>query len=205
MFPRADRGRLALEKTKNRFAGRARLISSQIMSGDGHMSVDCVLGAVTSPSMARTTGNESARRFEAGTNGAASAYKHVCGKVGPVGVGQNSTRRLIRAPQGPIREDALVRPLAIAALGALHRARAVLPTPQGCDRCSRIRKPECERLACKAAPFCGVLALARPSTSPIRSDRRVSYPDTKLREPRTARGRPQQSPIRSPGSALWVL
>ena len=59
---------------------------------------------VTSPSMACTTSNEGARRFEAGTNGAASAYKHVCGKVGPVGVGQNSTRRLI---QGAIWEDAL--------------------------------------------------------------------------------------------------
>ena len=98
-----------------------------------------------------------------------------------------------------------MRPLATASLGAPHRARAVLPTPQGCDRCSRIRKPECERLACKAAPFCGVLALARPSTSPIRRNRRVGYPNTKLREPRTARRRPQQSPIRSPGSALRIL
>ena len=121
------------------------------------------------------------------------------------GWGKTQPGAIIRAPQGPIWEDALVRPLAIGALGALHRARAVLPAPQGCDRCSRIRKPECERLACKAAPSCGVLALARPSTSPIRRDRRVGYPNTKLRELRAARRRPQRSLIRSPCSALWVL
>ena len=194
---RNDRGRLTVRSVCAVENAASRAARSAI---HGKFST-----AVTSPSMARTTGNEAARRFEAGTNGAASAYKHICGTVGPVGVGQNSMRRLIRAPQGPIWEDRLVRPLAIAALGALHRARAVLPTPQGCDRCSRIRKSECERLACKAAPFCGVLALARPSTSPIRRDRRVGYPNTKLRERRTARRRPQQSPIRSPGSAPGIL
>jgi len=160
---------------------------------------------VTSPSMACTTSNEGARRFEAGTNGAASAYKHVCGKVGPVGVGQNSTRRLIRAPQGPIREDALVRPLAIAALGALHRARAVLPTPQGCDRCSRIRK-----LGMRAARLQSCAFLRSSCTCATINIPYTKRPECRLSEhqaERTSHGAAAatQSPIRSPGSAPGIL
>src|ERR1700740_1439956 len=47
-------------------------------------------------------------------------------------------------------------------------ARAVLQKPKGCDRRSGIRKSERQPPACKVQPSCGVLAPARPSTSPIR-------------------------------------
>jgi hypothetical protein len=54
-----------------------------------------------------------------------------------------------------------MRRLAIGALGARHRARAALPTLQGYNRRSTIRKLECQPPAYKVPPSCGVLAPSR--------------------------------------------